>query len=214
MEPIRLPGPELTPLSGKKPSSLVILLHGYGADGNDLIGLAPALASPLPNTHFIAPDAPFPCEMSPYGKQWFSLRDWSPESMLRGAQAAAPALHSFIDTQLERFALKEEKLALVGFSQGTMMALYVALRRQAACAAVVGFSGAMIVGDSITSKPPVCLIHGENDNVVPFGAMGLARTALEHADIKVQSHARPALGHGIDDRGLEIAITFLKSTLQ
>ncbi|MEI7669186.1 MAG: prolyl oligopeptidase family serine peptidase [Pseudomonadota bacterium] len=213
MSNINLSGPEFSPISRNTPKNLVVFLHGYGADGNDLIGLAPVLAEHLPDTHFISPNAPEPCEMSPFGKQWFSLKDWSPENLLKGSKAAAPALDLFLDSQLSRFGLSDENLAFVGFSQGTMMSLFTALRRIKPCAAVVGFSGALIGEDGITSKPPVCLIHGDSDNVVPFGAMGLAATILQKEGIKVETHARAGLGHGIDNEGLNIATSFLKSRL-
>ena len=214
MDNITLSGPERAPANGEKPKHLVILLHGLGADGNDLIGLAPMLAGALPHAQFLSPDAPEACDMVPYGHQWFSLRNWSPQSMLKGAQSAAPKLNLFIDAQLKRFGLTEDKLALVGFSQGTMMSLYTALRRPNACAAVIGFSGALIGEEGITSKPPVCLIHGEQDTVVPFGAMALAEAVLKHDGVSVATHARPGLGHGIDPEGLDIASAFLKAKLK
>ena len=129
MQNTKLSGPEQKPLSGGKPKSLMFLLHGLGADGDDLIGLAPMLAQALPDTHFISPNAPQPCDMAPYGRQWFSLRDWSPASMLKGAEATAPTLHAFADEQLKRFGLTEDKLVWGGFSQGTMMSLHVALHQ-------------------------------------------------------------------------------------
>lgn len=213
MNNILLSGPEVAPATGVKPTSLVILLHGLGSDGQDLISLVPFFASSLPKAHFISPNAPDHCEMSPQGYQWFSLRDWSPQAMLKGAHDTAPALNLFIDAQLKRFNLKENRLALIGFSQGTMMALYTALRRPEACAGVVGFSGALIGEEGITAHPPVCLIHGKEDTVVPFGAMTLAEAVLKHDGVKVESHARPGLGHGIDPEGIAIASKFLKAKL-
>jgi len=213
MDHITLSGPEAPPAKGGAPQSLVILLHGLGSDGQDLISLAPFFAPALPHAHFISPNAPYPCDMAPGGYQWFSLRDWSPQSMLKGAHEAAPALNLFIDMQLKRFNLKDDRLALVGFSQGTMMALYTALRRPAACAGVAGFSGAMIGEEGITAKPPVCLIHGTQDMVVPFGAMALAEAVLRKHGIPLETHARPDLGHGIDPEGLAIAGRFLKAKL-
>lgn len=207
-----LSGPERTPKSGGKPSSLVILLHGLGADGNDLIGLAPLLAEMLPDAHFIAPNAPQPCDMAPYGYQWFSLRDWSQEAMLNGADEAAPTLDAYVDELLERFALPESKLAWVGFSQGTMMSLKVALLRDEPCAGIVGFSGALVARE-VASRPPVCLIHGDADMVVPFQAMGFAEKALKEAGVPVETHRRTGLGHGIDPEGLDIAGKFLKARL-
>src|SRR5258708_8627469 len=127
--PFPLDGPLLAPATGGKAKHLVILLHRLGSDGNDLIGLAPHWAPTLPDVAFASPNAPFPCDMAPYGYQWFSFLDRSAPRILAGVQAAAPVLQSFIDQELERLGLEEKDLALVGFSQGTMMALYVALRR-------------------------------------------------------------------------------------
>ena len=213
MDNLILSGPEQKPASGGKAKSLVVFLHGLGSDGQDLISLAPLFAAEFPDTHFIAPNAPFACDMAPMGYQWFSLRDWSPQSMLKGAHEAAPVTSLFIEAQLRRFNLPESKLAYIGFSQGTMMSLYTALRRPAACAGVVGFSGALIGEEGITVRPPVCLIHGQDDMVVPFGAMALAEAVLKHDGIKVETHARPNLGHGIDPEGIAIATRFLKEKL-
>lgn len=213
MDHVTLSGPERPPASGGKPDSLIILLHGLGSDGQDLISLTPFFAPDLPRTHFISPNAPAACDMAPMGYQWFSLRDWSPQSMLKGAHEAAPILNLFIDLQLKRFSLAENRLALIGFSQGTMMSLYVALRRPTPCAAVLGYSGALIGEQGIVSKPPVCLVHGREDTVVPFGAMALSEAVLKQHGIPVQTHARPDLGHGIDPEGIEIGKKFLKSKL-
>ncbi len=213
-ENITLSGPERAPKSGDKPKHLIMFLHGYGADGNDLIGLSPMLANDFPDAEFISPNAPFPCEMSPSGRQWFTLLDRSPQIMLRGAMDAAPLLNTFIDAQLKRFALTDDKLALVGFSQGTMMALFSALRRPKACAGIVGFSGSLVGEEGIISKPPVCLIHGNADDVVPYGAMALASAVLKHEGLSVETHTRPGMGHGIDPEGLNIAVKFLKDKLK
>ena len=127
-----LSGPSRPPASGGKPSRLVVLLHGLGADGNDLIGLAPYWASLLPEAEFLSPNAPFPCDMAPYGYQWFSAQDRSPAAVLAGVRAAAPMLDAFIDEALAERGLGDGELALVGFSQGTMMSLFVGLRRAVA----------------------------------------------------------------------------------
>lgn len=209
---IQLDGPQRPPVDGAAAQSLVILLHGYGSDGHDLLGLAPLLAQHLPHTHFISPHAPFPCEMAPSGHQWFSLRDWSPATMLKGAEEAAPALHHFASSQLARLKLPEHKLAWIGFSQGTMMALHTALNRHEACAGVVGFSGALVV-NKISVKPSVLLVHGDADTVVPFQAMAMAQQGLQQAGVPVTSIRRPGLGHGIDPEGLDAAATFLKEKL-
>ena len=211
-----LTGPELPAHSGTT-RQLIVLLHGLGADGNDLIGLAPAFAEAFPDAHFIAPNAPEPCDMAPYGYQWFSLQTRDPERMLAGAKKAAPALNAFLDAQLKRFGLSDNALALVGFSQGTMMSLYVAPRRANAMAGLVGYSGALIGAESleseIASRPHVCLVHGTADMVVPFAAMEHAESVLELNDVPVETYARAGLGHGIDEEGIALAMGFLARRL-
>lgn len=213
-----LDGPRFGPAAGGPPRSLVVLLHGLGADGNDLISLAPYWARLMPNTAFVAPHAPFPCDMAPYGRQWFSLQDRTPAMMLAGIRAAAPILEGFIDDELAKWKLSDDRLALVGFSQGTMMSLYVAPRRPRACAAVVGYSGALIGAESLPaetkSRPPVLLVHGDADPVVPFEAMKAAAAALANANIPVETLARPGLPHSIDDEGLIRGGEFLAQRLR
>jgi phospholipase/carboxylesterase len=201
-----LDGPRFGPAAGGKPQSLVLLLHGLGADGNDLISLAPYWAKLLPHTEFVSPHAPFPCDMAPYGRQWFSLQDRSPNMILAGVKAAAPILDAFIDAELAKRGLTDDKLALVGFSQGTMMSLYVAPRRARAPAAVVGYSGALVGAESLVtevkSRPPVLLVHGDADPIVPFQAMAAAASGLRAAGLTVETLPRPGLPHSIDDEGL------------
>ena len=212
-----LDGPRLDPQAGVKPDSLVLLLHGIGADGNDLIGLAPYWTRALPRTAFVSPDAPFPCDMAPFGRQWFSLQDRAPEAILAGVQAAAPVLDAFIDAELARAGLAPDRLALVGFSQGTMMSLYVALRRPQAIAAVVGYSGALVAADrlaaEIKSRPPVLLVHGDADPVVPFAALAAAERALTAAGVAVETLACPGVPHSIDQAGLVRGGRFLAAKL-
>jgi phospholipase/carboxylesterase len=212
-----LDGPRLSPQSGRKAQSLVVLLHGLGADGNDLISLAPLWARVLPDTAFVSPHAPFPCDMAPYGRQWFSLQDRSPARVLAGVQAAAPILDSFLDAELARHALPPEKMALVGFSQGTMMSLYVAPRRAHAVAGVVGFSGAMVGGDAlageIRARPPVLLVHGDADPIVPYESMAAAAQALDRAGVAVETLTCPDLPHSIDEAGLQAGAEFLVERL-
>jgi phospholipase/carboxylesterase len=212
-----LRGPNRKPASGGAPRQLVILLHGLGADGNDLIGLAPYWGPLLPEAEFLAPDAPFPCDMAPFGRQWFSLQDRSPVSILAGVRAAAPILDAFIDEALAARNLDERRLALVGFSQGTMMSLYVGLRRAKPVAGILGYSGALIGAESlaeeIRSRPPVLLIHGDSDEIVPFGALSLAAQGLKAAGVPVQSLICPGLGHAIDEAGLKRGAAFLQKVL-
>jgi len=213
-----LSGPSHPPSSGGKPRQLVILLHGLGADGNDLIGLAPVWSQLLPDAEFVSPNAPYPCDMAPYGFQWFSLQDRSPTMILAGVRAAAPALDAFIDDALATRGLAEEAVALVGFSQGTMMSLYVGLRRARPVAGILGYSGALIGAETlmadVRSKPRVLLVHGEADPVVPFQALALAEGALRAAGVPVKTLTRPGLAHGIDEEGLRRGGRFLKTVLE
>ncbi len=227
---IPLDGPRIAPASGKA-THLVVLVHGYGADGNDLIGLAPHWQRLLPGAAFVAPNAPERIPGMPWGYQWFSLSQYDPDMLRRdpaqapavyqemaeGARRAAGPLDAFITAELERTGVAPERLALVGFSQGTMMALQVGLRRPVAPAAIVGFSGALIGADrlagEITARPPVLLIHGDADEVVPVEAMQAAANGLGAAGIDVRWHVAQGMGHGIDQDGLELAGGFLAQHL-
>ncbi len=212
-----LDGPGFGPAAGGRARSLVVLLHGLGADGHDLIQLAPHWAELLPSTAFVSPHAPFPCDMAPYGRQWFSLQDRDPHRIRSGVAAAAPILDAFLDATLEAHRLDDSALALVGFSQGTMMSLHVAPRRARAIAGVVGFSGALVGAEDLAtelrSTPPVLLIHGDADQIVPFSAMAAARSALSAAGVDVTTERRPGLPHSIDEVGLEKAAAFLARRL-
>ncbi|MGQ0662254.1 MAG: alpha/beta hydrolase [Pseudomonadota bacterium] len=214
---LALSGPSFGPSAGGDPGQLVVLLHGLGADGNDLIGLAPHWAPALPHAEFLSPDAPFPCDMAPFGRQWFSFQDRAPEMVLAGVQAAAPILDAFLDEELKRRGLGDERLAMVGFSQGAILSLYVAPRRPRPCAAVLGYSGALIgaerLAGEIVSRPPIVLVHGDADPLVPFAAMAEAKAALVAAGIAVEAHRRPGLGHAIDEAGLALGGRFLASRL-
>ena len=205
------------PRSGNAPKQLVLFLHGWGADGPNLIDLADMLSEYLPDALFIAPNAPFVCEVNPYGFQWFGLMDRTPARMLEGTRNAANILNNFIDEQLAAYTLTNANLALVGFSQGTMTGLHVATRRVPAMAAFVGFSGALMGADvlekEITAKPPICLIHGQMDDVVPYGSLQHAADALSKVGIHASTHTRPMVGHSIDLEGIKIAGEFLKKAL-
>ena len=208
-----LNGPSFPPRSGKAPKQVVIFLHGLGADGDDLIGLAPYFAEALPDAEFLSPHAPFPCDMAPFGRQWFSLQDRRPEAMLAGLEAVRPVFESYLDAVLASRDLTEADLALVGFSQGTMLSLHCALRRARPVAALAGFSGLLAAPDrlltELASRPPVLLVHGDEDPVVAFDFMALAARALEALNVPVETLARPGLGHSIDDEGLARAIQFV-----
>ena len=212
-----LEGPERPPASGGAPRKLVLLLHGLGADGNDLIGLAEPWGRLVPDACFAAPDAPEPCDMAPTGRQWFSLGDRSPERMADGIAHAADALNADIDARLAALGLAEGDLALVGFSQGTMMSLHVAYRRATPCAGVLGFSGRLVGVDTLASelraRPPALLIHGDADDLVPVGALFEAATTLGACDVPVQWHVSRGIGHGIAPDGLEMGGLFLRDML-
>jgi phospholipase/carboxylesterase len=212
-----LSGPSRPPAAGGKPRRLVILLHGLGADGNDLIGLAPYWARLLPDAEFLSPNAPFPCDMAPYGYQWFSSQDRSPEAVLGGVRAAAPVLDAFIDEALAERGLGSSELALVGFSQGTMMSLFVGLRRTEPVAGIVGFSGRLLAPEllagELRSRPPVLLVHGTEDPLVPYTSLGAAETALKAAGVPVKTVTSVGIGHSIDDQGLRRGGQFLRDVL-
>ncbi|MBM3558341.1 MAG: phospholipase [Alphaproteobacteria bacterium] len=212
-----LDGPSFGPATGGRPDSLVVLLHGLGADGNDLIGLAPAFAQALPGTLFVSPDAPQPCDMAPYGRQWFSLQDRRPATIEAGVRAAASILDAFLDGLLAGHGLGGDRLALVGFSQGTMMSLHVGLRRTAGPAAIVGYSGSLVTGNKlpaeIVSRPPVLLVHGDADPILPPSALDFAEAALKAAGVPVDAHLRPGLPHSIDEEGVRLGTALLVRTL-
>ena len=170
---IKLEGASYGPQSDGKPGHLVILLHGYGADGNDLIGLAPVLAPLMPDVVFHAPNAPYPCEGNPFGYQWFGISRLDPALTLAGVRSAAACVDAFLDETMAQYGLDESKTVLVGFSQGTMMALHVGLRRAKPLAGIVGFSGMLagpeILKDEIKSRPPILLAHGDIVLLQRFG---------------------------------------------
>jgi phospholipase/carboxylesterase len=216
--PIDLDGPRLAPHSGRAARQLVVFLHGYGADGNDLIDLGREWQDILPDAAFVAPHAPEPCAQAPVGRQWFGLTFRDPEERWRGVNAAAPSLDQFLDVELAGHGLTDDALALVGFSQGTMMALHVGLRRAAAPAAIVGYSGMLVTPDDagaqsiaaeIRQRPPVLLIHGDQDQVIPAQALFHATEALAALEIPVEWHLSYGIGHGIDPEGLRHGGAFL-----
>jgi phospholipase/carboxylesterase len=203
-----------------KARSLVVFLHGYGADGADLLGLADPLAPHLPDTVFVAPDAPEPCAGNPMGRQWFGIpwMDGTPEEEAKaGVARSAEDLNAFLDARLAAEGLGPEALALVGFSQGAMMALHVAPRREVTIAGVVAISGRLlrpqVLPMEVKVKPPVLLIHGDQDEVVEFREMSLAGNALVAAGFETFGHVMKGSGHGIAPDGLSVALAFLKERL-
>lgn len=205
----------------EKAGSVVVFLHGYGADGTDLLGLSEPLAQHLPTTAFYAPDAPEPCRNNPMGHQWFPIPwlDGSSEVDARISMGqSVAALNEFLDTVLAAEALTADRMVLVGFSQGTMMALQVAPRRDDAVAGVVGFSGRLLSPETLATEarvhPPVLLIHGDQDEVVPFDDMAVAGQALQGAGFTVYGHVMEGTGHGISPDGLSVALAFLKEHLR
>lgn len=197
--------------------SLVILLHGLGSNGRDLISLAPMWATELPNTVFVSPDAPFVCDMVPPGYpdsfQWFSLQDRDPHAILQGVMSAQPILDTFITEQIEKYNVTPEKTVLVGFSQGTMMSLYTAPRYPEQLGGVLGYSGALC-GEIEGNKMPICLVHGEADDVVPFSAYEHARGKLIGAGYKVSGYSTPGLTHSIDQAGIDAGTRFFEQLLK
>ncbi|MBI1260573.1 MAG: prolyl oligopeptidase family serine peptidase [Rhizobiales bacterium] len=209
-----LSGPMASSASGKT-DSLVILCHGYGSDGQDLMGLVPHWQKRLPNIAFAAPNGPERCPGSPTGYQWFALTRLAPEEIARGVEMAAPALDQYIETQLDRLKLDASRLVLVGFSQGTMMSLHVGLRRAGAPAGILGFSGLMASPPpaDLMSPPPVMMIHGDADDMLPVSQMHLAVRELGEAGVSVQWHVSPGVGHGIDPEGLGTGGRFVQAAL-
>jgi phospholipase/carboxylesterase len=217
-----LDGPRLEPRGGKA-RHLVVFLHGYGADGNDLIDIGRAWQQLLPDTAFVSPHAPRPCGQAPMGREWFALTFRDPNERWTGVNAAAPGLAAFLDAELERRNLPPSALTLVGFSQGTMMALHVGLRRAVAPAAIVGYSGLLVgptsgeieaMKDEIVARPPVLLVHGDRDELIPAQALFLAAQGLAALGVPVEWHLSTGIGHGIDGEGLRHGGEFLARRLR
>lgn len=212
---IELNGPRLAPQSGRA-DALVVFLHGYGADGGDLIDIGESWAPFLPDAAFVSPNAPEPCAMAPVGRQWFPLTMRGNTERWTGVVAARPTLDAFLDAELERTGVAEDRLVLVGFSQGTMMALHVGLRRKVQPALIVGYSGDLAGPEHLneaTAKPPVLLVHGTADQVLPAQSSKLAADALTAAGVPVALHFQPGLGHGIDRMGLILGLKTVADAL-
>lgn len=215
-------GPRIAPRSGTA-KQLVVFLHGYGADGNDLISLGREWQSLLPDAAFSSPNAPEPVPGHPMGRQWFGLTFRDPDERWRGVQKARPILDEFLDAELVRNHLPPSALALVGFSQGTMMALHTGLRRPA-LAAIVGYSGVLVTptnqetaasaAGEISAKPPVLLVHGDQDEVIPSQALLMSAQGLGGMGLAVEWHLSQGIGHGIDADGLRLGGDFLQKAFR
>jgi phospholipase/carboxylesterase len=216
-----LDGPRLPPRSGPA-RQLVVFLHGFGADGNDLIELGRVWQPLLPQAAFVSPHAPEPCAGAPTGRQWFALTFRDPNERWIGVNKAAPVLERFIDAELARHGLPPSAVALVGFSQGTMMALHMGLRRAVPPAAIVGYSGLLVLppdgnpdsfAAQIRSRPPVLLVHGDQDDLIPAQALFQAAQGLAALGLPAQWHLSAGVGHGIDPEGLRHGGEFLARAL-
>lgn len=201
--------------------SLVVFLHGYGANGADLLGLADPLGEHLPDTLFVAPDAPEDCAGAPMGYQWFPI-PWidnsSEEEAERGMTAAVEDLNAFLDALMVDEDVLPEQVVLFGFSQGSMMALHVAPRREDPVAGIVAFSGRLLspelLADEVVVRPPILLVHGDADDVVPPQSLPEAAEALEGAGFEdVYAHIMKGTGHGIAPDGLSVALAFMRDKL-
>jgi phospholipase/carboxylesterase len=209
-------GPRVGAKSGKA-RQLVVFLHGYGADGADLIEIGRQWRSFLPDADFVAPNAPERCSMSPMGRQWFPLTFRDDSERWRGVVAARPTLDAFLDAELEKRGLDDRSLALVGFSQGTMMSLHTGLRREIAPRAIVGYSGMLVEGAEgsadapirYATPPAILLVHGEADELIPVEALMMSANGLAEKNFPVQWHLSAGLGHGIDNAGLVHGALFL-----
>lgn len=215
----KLEGPVIPPASGNA-KQLVIFLHGYGSNGADLIAIGQEWAPQLPDTAFVAPNAPEICEIWDSGYQWFSIRAIDPDAFEREKQAekALPALNAFIDAQMAEWNVPESRVAVVGFSQGAMMAMYTMPRRKTPCAGVIGYSGMLIEADALKApemvKMPILAIHGDVDDVVPPASLSAISRGFEAANYNVETILRPGLGHGIDGFGLMRGLEFLKENFE
>ena len=208
------------PVSGTT-RSVVVFLHGYGANGADLLGLADPLSEHLPDTLFVAPDAPERCAGAPMGYQWFPI-PWidgsSEEESERGMQAAIDDLNAFLDALMVDEDVLPEQVVLFGFSQGTMMSLHVAPRREDPVAGIVAFSGRLLspetLKDDVVSKMSILLVHGDADDVVPPQSLPEAAEALQEAGFQdVYAHIQKGTGHGIAPDGLSVALAFMRDKL-
>jgi len=212
-----LSGPEVAPASGGPAKQLVIFVHGYGANGQDLISLAQYFAQVVPDAAFVSPDAPYRCDGAPMGFQWYDVWMQDPADRLAAIRSTGEIFDNFVTAQLARHGLTEDKLVLIGFSQGTMMSLFTAPRREKAIAGIVGYSGRMespeTLKDEIRSRPPVVMVHGDSDELLAVSEMETAATTLRDCGVEIDTLVRPGLGHGIDEEGIRTGLAFVHNVL-
>jgi phospholipase/carboxylesterase len=215
--PTPLSGPSRPPVAGGKPTSLVILLHGRGSNGEDLLDLQRFWGRLLPNTEFIAPNAPHSSDMAPGGYEWFKTADRSPASLLVAVRASASNVDAFISDELQKRGLNEADAALVGFSQGTMMSLHVGPRRERPFAGIVGYAGRVLapdlLGEELRSRPPVLLVHGTADSRIGIEAMTEAEATFRIAAVPVKTLTCVGTDHVIDEDGVVQGGLFLHQIL-
>jgi phospholipase/carboxylesterase len=209
----KLDGPRLPPARGGPAKQLVILAHGYGSNGQDLIGLAPYLARALPDAVFVSPNAPDPAPGAAGGYQWFPISRLDPRLMAEGVRGAAATLDGFIDAELRRHDLPASACALVGFSQGTMMSLHVGLRRPQPLGAILGLSGMLADAGPVASRPPVALVHGSHDEVIPVTALFASLEGLAAAGVPALWRVSHGTGHSVAEDGLALGAEFLRDAL-
>jgi phospholipase/carboxylesterase len=214
---LTLDGPVLLPAAGGDPKRIIVLLHGYGSNGADLLSLAPYWRSALPDTLFVAPNAPERVPGYPGGFQWWGLESFARASLAAGARRAAPLLDAYLDQLIARYDVREDRMALVGFSQGTMMALHVGPRRSKQLAGIVGYSGMLVdpaaLDEGICTRPPILLVHGDADPVVPFAGFHEAKRELLARGFDVSEHVTRGLEHSVDPTGLAAGERFIRRIL-
>ena len=202
--------------SGDTFKNAVIFLHGYGANSNDLIGIANLWIESLPNTIFLSPNAPFECDFSPNAYQWFELTSISPDSIGDGLKKAGPYLNDYINHVSNTYKVKEKNIFFVGFSQGTMMALYHLCKRENRCAGLLGYSGLLFENENfkseIKSKFPIKLYHGKKDELINYQNSIEASKKLKKFGFDIDYSLSDDLGHGIDDKGIQLGLNFIKKT--
>ena len=202
--------------SGDKNKNAIIFLHGYGANSNDLIGIANVWIDSLPNTVFLSPNAPFECGFAENAYQWFELTSISPQSIGEGLEKAGPFLNEYIDHVSKTYKVNEKNIFFVGFSQGTMMGLYHLCKRKNQCAGLLGYSGLLFENENfnseIKSRFPIKLYHGKKDELINYQNSVEASKKLKDMGFKIDFNLSEELGHGIDDEGIKMGLDFIKKT--